>query len=125
WSDSFGALDDTPTAVIPATDDGELLMAWSSSTPGGTDNFLRRYDPAGAALWTVPLPLSGVDSGVSAGARRCDGVVLLTGVSESPPAPGSTWGFRRELWVAAYAADGAELWARTLAFGELESTGQA
>lgn len=125
WSDSFGGLDDTPTALIPASDDGEVLMAWSTSGPGGIDNSLRRYDPAGATLWTVALPLSGLDSGVSGGARRCDGVVLLTGSTDAPPAMGSTWGFRRELWVGAYAADGAQLWARDLGFGALESNGQA
>jgi len=124
WADTFGGLDDEPTALIPVASDGEVLMAWSTSTPGGTVNQLRRYGPAGAALWTVPLALTGLDSGVSSGALRCDGTVLLSGFSEVPPSPESQWGVRQELWVAAYTTGGAQLWARGLAFGEVESIGQ-
>ncbi|MCB9706413.1 MAG: hypothetical protein H6711_31495 [Myxococcales bacterium] len=123
WSDQFGGLDDSPTALIPDPEAG-VLLAWSTSLPGGVDNHLRRYDGNGAALWSAAVPLSGLDSGIAAGAIACDGVVLLTGASDRDPAPESAWGFRRELWVAAYGLDGVELWSTFHAFGDVESYGE-
>ncbi|HRI11234.1 MAG TPA: hypothetical protein PKW35_25625, partial [Nannocystaceae bacterium] len=123
WSDQFGGLDDSPTALIP-DGEGGVLLAWSTSLPGGIENHLRRHDAAGVTLWSESVPLSGLDAGIADGVIRCDGVLLLTGASEKEPAPASTWGFRRELWVAAYALDGTALWSTFHAFGEVESAGE-
>lgn len=94
------------------------------TTAGDDENRVRRYDAAGTPAWTRQLPLTGLDGGAHGGAVRCDGVLLLTGSTELPPDPAGEWGMRKDLWLAAFGADGGELWSTLHRFGTPDSYGE-
>lgn len=106
WLDEIGDPNDHAELVL-ADGVGGVYLAWQTNSLGPTEHRLRRYGPAGAAVWTTTLPMTAVESGVQDGVVRCDGALVLTGGRDKPATPDLEWDQRQDLWVARVDADGA------------------
>jgi hypothetical protein len=123
WSDQFGGADDVSKLLL-ADGAGGVYFSWSTGAVESAEHQLRRYGPAGAALWTVTLPMTHPEaSGATAGVIRCDGSLMLSGSRDMPSGPDIMGFGRRDLWIAHYTADGAALWTFEHEFGPPFSSG--
>jgi len=104
WTRQFGT-STTDQAVGIAVDSGGVYVAGSTggvlpgqAGSGGQDVFVRKYDPAGAELWTRQFGTASSDQagGIAAGASG----VYVTG---------TVW---EDAFLRAYDASGTELWTR-------------
>lgn len=122
WSRQFGGAGEGLTQIVDSATGAtgniyvvgytdEELPGQTSSGPYG-DGFVRKYDTAGAELWTRQF---GVESGYGlnvggAAARLSGGVYVFGSTSSNGVLPGQVSAGASDAYVRAYDASGTELW---------------
>jgi hypothetical protein len=128
WTRQFSgpAGDSTTASAVTVDGDGNVLVVGSlaGALPGQTwagnaDAFVRKYDAAGAEIWTRQFGTS-EDDGAGAVGVSADGTIVVVGATEAL-LPGQTGAPAKDVpdaFVRKYDASGNELWTRQFGTSE-------
>jgi hypothetical protein len=117
WTRQFGTVSNDLALSVSVGSDGSVLVAGHTdgtlpgqSSAGGYDAFARKYDAAGAEVWTRQFGSSNADYALSVSVGS-DGSVLAAGQTDGI-LPGQSSAGGPSAFVRKYDAAGAEVWTR-------------
>ncbi|MBX3188594.1 MAG: SBBP repeat-containing protein [Labilithrix sp.] len=119
WTRQFGTTGSDFAQAVRADGNGNVVVAGRviGALPGqmfeggNGDAFVRKYDPAGAELWTRQFGTTALD-GVNAASVDAMGNIVVAGSTEGGTLPGQTSAGGTDAFVRKYDAAGTELWTR-------------
>jgi uncharacterized protein (TIGR03437 family) len=124
WLRQFGTLGEDVATGVAGDGSGAYVVGYTagalSSQAGGTDSFIRKYDPNGDEIWTRQFGAP-TDDYAYAVASHISGVYVVGyieccgGSLPGQPVLGGTAAYIRK-----YDGDGSELWTRMISTGEVE-----
>jgi uncharacterized protein (UPF0548 family) len=129
WTRQFGTAGDDYAYSVSVGSDGSVLVAGyttgtlpGQSSAGSWDAFVRKYDAAGAEVWTRQLGTAGDDYAYSVSVGS-DGSVLVAGFAGGT-LPGQSSAGGQDAFVRKYDAAGAEVWTRQFGTANHDTPGR-
>ncbi|MBI4685573.1 MAG: SBBP repeat-containing protein [Nitrospirae bacterium] len=120
WTRQFGTPNIDYANSVAVGRDGNVYVGGGtngdiagSSWEGGSNAYVRKYDPFGNVLWTHQFGSSGDDDASSIAVDRAGNVYIVGSTNDN--LPGQDWVGDYDAYVKKYDSDGTELW--TYQFG--------